>query len=104
LIRIFNSEEEALNRIGLNKAIRVEADGRKICIVNSKGNLHAIQGLCPHLGEGLHKGTINYLGEIVCLWHSYRFSLLTGEESSRNCQDAKIYSIKIKADGVYLDI
>jgi len=104
LIRIFSSKKEALEKVGVNTAIKVEAGGQRICIVNSSGKLYAIQSSCPHLGEGLHKGTVNYLNEIVCPWHSYRFNLLSGEESARRCKDVKIYALEINDTGVFVKI
>ena len=104
MIRIFSSKKEALEKVRLNTAIKIEAGGHKICIVNSKDSLYAVQDSCPHLGEGLHKGTVNYLNEIVCPWHSHRFNLLSGEESARRCKDAKIYVLEINDMGVFVKI
>lgn len=59
---------------------------------------------CPHLGEELHKGKINFMGEIVCPWHSYTFNLITGEESSRRCEDLKIYPVKADEEGLSIGI
>ena len=104
-IRLFNSWEEAFEKIPPTSALSIELEGVSICLVNFNNNLFAIGNSCPHLGELLSKGTINYLGEIVCPWHSFRFNLKNGEEALRRCRDARIYSVSEGKDGgVYISV
>jgi len=103
-IKIFRSVEEARNVIPSGSSRLVIIGEIKICLSNFGDNFHASENNCPHLGEQLHKGMINYLGEIVCPWHNYRFDLTTGEESSRRCRDLVLHRTKATEEGVFVAI
>lgn len=47
------------------------------CIVNLKGEIYAIDNLCPHQNASLGLGEIKG-DEIICPLHQYRFNLKTG--------------------------
>ena len=101
-VKLFDSLEEANHLLAENKPTLVRANGKNICIVNRGKELLAFDNECPHQGESLHKGRINYLGEIVCPLHSYRFSLMNGETSSP-CKSLRFIPIIIR-DAVYLEL
>ena len=55
---------------------RVAGD-RIVALYNVDGQLHAIDGVCPHQGGPLGKGTLS--GEVVtCPWHGWQFNVSTG--------------------------
>jgi len=102
--KLYNSEEEAKSRLSENNMRRVVADGRAICIVRTKSGFYAIDDECPHLGESLSKGTLNYLNEIICPWHSYRYHLKTGVECKGRGKALPTHILEFRADGVFLGI
>ena len=75
---------------------------RRICIFHLDAGFKAFDNLCPHNGHSLLEGTTNYLGEVVCPLHGYRFSLKDGKESESRCSDLTIHQIDITNDGVFL--
>ncbi|MEQ9423927.1 MAG: Rieske 2Fe-2S domain-containing protein [Cyclobacteriaceae bacterium] len=103
-VKLFESMQQALTTVRPRQPYQIKIDDNRICLVNHNDQLFAIQNSCPHLGESLSKGSVNYLGEIVCPWHSYRFNLKTGEECERRCSDADTFTITEKPDGVYLNV
>ena len=103
-IKLFDSLADLEAKVTESSAVAMKVGDREICMVRFKDKFYAINNSCPHLGEKLSKGRINYLGEIVCPWHSYRFNLFTGEESERRCSDAITYPLKIEEDGTYIDL
>ena len=103
-IKIFNSIEEGAEAIPAGNSRLVEIGDLKICLSNFDGDFKASENSCPHRGEDLHKGMVNYLGEIICPWHNYRFSLETGVESSQRCRDLAIYRTKSNEEGVFVSI
>ena len=103
-IRIFESFAKGKEVIRDGQSKLVIIGERKICLSNFGNTLRASDNKCPHLGEDLYKGKLNYLGEIICPWHSYRFNLNTGEESERRCEDLRIYPIKANDEGVFIGI
>ena len=97
--QLYQSKTEAISKVPAGKKIKITVDGRPICLVNIDNTFHAVSNSCPHLGESLSNGTLNYLGEIVCPWHSYRFNLKSGEEAMRRCKDLKIYRVTEEDSG-----
>ncbi len=78
--------------------------GKRICIVRRENALYAVEDKCPHNGESLSKGTVNYLGEIICPWHGQRFSLKTGREGEERSRDLVIYPVKQEEEAVYIGL
>jgi nitrite reductase/ring-hydroxylating ferredoxin subunit len=93
--------ETALNS-GQPRLLIVE--GKRICIVRREQTLYAVEDKCPHNGESLSKGTVNYLGEIICPWHGQRFSLKTGREGEERSRDLITYPVKQDQEGVYIGL
>jgi nitrite reductase/ring-hydroxylating ferredoxin subunit len=50
---------------------------KEYCIVNLKGEIYAIDNICPHQGASLGLGEING-EEIICPLHQWRFNVKTG--------------------------
>jgi len=77
---------------------------RRVCFVLHNNSLLAIEDKCSHNGESLSKGTVNYLGEVICPWHGYRFNLKTGRESAERSRDLVTFPVKEDGDGVFIGI
>jgi nitrite reductase (NADH) small subunit len=55
----------------------VELDGQQIAVFRRGGEVHAIEGVCPHRGAALAFGDVR--GEVVyCPLHAWPFHLPTG--------------------------
>jgi nitrite reductase/ring-hydroxylating ferredoxin subunit len=71
--------------VGTMKMIKV--DGHRVCLVRTRGGLHAIDHACPHEGYGLTQGELD--GDLLtCAWHNWKFRVsdgtcVQGEESVR---------------------
>ena len=104
MVRVFENMEEAQRRLAANRPQLLIIDGVRICLVLRDGELSAIQDKCTHNGESLSKGTINYLGEVVCPWHGYRFDIRTGRESTERSHDLVTYPVSNTSDGVYINV
>lgn len=55
---------------------RVAGD-RMVAVANVDGTLHAIDGLCPHQGGPLGRGTLCGT-TLTCPWHGWQFDVTTG--------------------------
>jgi nitrite reductase/ring-hydroxylating ferredoxin subunit len=69
-------------------AIERVAGDRMVALVNVDGQLHAIDGLCPHQGGPL--GTGKLCGTVLtCPWHGWQFDVVTGRHqiSPTVCQE-----------------
>jgi nitrite reductase/ring-hydroxylating ferredoxin subunit len=103
-IKIFDSLKEAEETIPVSRTKLITVGESKICLAHTKAGFYAVADSCPHLGESLSKGTTNYLNEIVCPWHSYRYHLISGSESKNRTRDAKTYKVENREDGIYLEV
>ena len=102
--KLFSSLADAKATIPISKARLLVLDGQRICLVHTAAGLFAVEDTCSHLGESLSKGTTNYLNEIVCPWHSYRFNLSTGAECKYRSRNLKTFTIYQEVDGIYIEV
>ncbi|NOS91701.1 MAG: Rieske 2Fe-2S domain-containing protein [Cyclobacteriaceae bacterium] len=103
-IKIFESNDEIQTKLNQNTPFRMIIQGKSICIVMRQSVLYAFENKCPHNGETLSKGSINYLGEIVCPWHGYRFNVKTGRECAERCRDLETFPVKETEEGVFIAV
>jgi len=102
--KIFDSLEAAESRVALNHTVRISIQNFKICLAHTPQGWFALEDTCPHMGESLSKGKINYLNEITCPWHSYRYNLKSGIECEGRGLNAQSFEIELREDGVYLEV
>lgn len=102
--KVFDSRQQARERIPLNRAVKVKAGGREICLARSNEGLFAVDNECPHLGESLSKGFCNAYNDIICPWHNYRFNLETGDETTNHGLMLNTYQLAVTDEGVFINI
>jgi nitrite reductase/ring-hydroxylating ferredoxin subunit len=100
--KLFNSASDIQKAIPLGSKKMVRIGEKRVCIFNHDSGFKVFDNLCPHNGHSLLEGTINYLGEVVCPLHGYRFNLKNGKEGESRCRDLIIHQIDITIDGVFL--
>lgn len=101
-IKVFADSAAARQVLMNNRPQLVIIGGTRICLVLHGENILAIEDRCSHNGESLSKGIVNYLGEVICPWHGYRFSLKTGRESAERSKDLVTYPVKESEEGVFI--
>lgn len=82
----------------------IKARGVPICLVRKDDELVAFLDSCPHMGESLYSGTLNRFNEVICPWHSYGFSLHTGDEVSARCKGLTFVKTIVEGEKTYLEI
>jgi len=102
--KVFESEEQALNTVKMNKAKLLKIGDRRICLSNHNNKIFASKDKCPHNGASLSEGRVNYLGEIICPWHGYRYALNDGKECQNRAHDLKTYPIEYRSEGIFIGI
>jgi nitrite reductase/ring-hydroxylating ferredoxin subunit len=103
-VKIFDSRAEADEMLSENKPQRLIIGDKHYCLVKRENTIYAVSNTCPHNGESLSKGVVNFAGEIVCPWHGYQFSLKTGREYQERAHDLETFPVKEDKDGVYIAI
>lgn len=101
--KLFESKAKAKEVLTNNQPRLIRAGDKEICIVLSDDTFYAFQDACAHMGEKLHTGKVNYLKEIVCPLHTYRFSMKTGEETQQRCGSLRTYPVFETSDGVFIE-
>ena len=79
------------------------AEDRVIALYNVEGQFYALDGVCPHQGGPLGKGTLE--GCIVtCPWHGWQFDVTSG----RNQLNARIvqqrFDVRVEGDWILVDL
>jgi 3-phenylpropionate/trans-cinnamate dioxygenase ferredoxin subunit len=81
-------------------AIRVELDGKPICIARSGGEVFAISDICSHADVALSEGDVDD-GKIECWLHGSLFDLRTGEPSGLPAtRPVPTYPVTVEGDDV----
>ena len=95
-----------LSDIGEGKLKLVDADGEDVCLINSGGNIYAIQEYCTHEDGPLHEGSLEG-NEVVCPHHQARFDFRTGKvnpETDWAPRDVKIYEVKVEGEDIFVKV
>lgn len=103
-VKIFSGESEAKQVLKNDKPQLLIVHGKRICLVMHEESYYAVQDRCTHSGESLSGGTVNYLCEVVCPLHNYRFDLQTGRECGSKSDDLITYPVKMDEDGFFIGI
>lgn len=104
LVKVFDSVSEARDRIPDGTQCLVRIDQKNICLVRLGQEFYAVENECAHMGHSLVKGKLNPFHEIVCPWHSYRFNLITGEESAFRCRKLKVFPVVLNSEGLLIKV
>jgi 3-phenylpropionate/trans-cinnamate dioxygenase ferredoxin subunit len=103
-IKVFSSDEEARARILPDRPQLLILSGKRICLALHENEFFAVQDACSHNGESLSKGRVNFLGEIVCPWHGYRFNLQSGRATDSSSSDLTTFPVKVDSTGFYIGV
>jgi 3-phenylpropionate/trans-cinnamate dioxygenase ferredoxin subunit len=72
------------------------AKGEHICLVNDRGTLRAVSGLCSHQEFPLDDGTLLPDGRLECAWHGTVFDLATGAPLQPPAEEAiAVYRVAV---------
>ena len=79
------------------------AGDRMVALFNVEGELHALDGVCPHQGGPLGKGCLS--GAIVtCPWHGWQFDVRTGQHQLSRTMMQPRFAVKLEGNDVFVDL
>ena len=81
----------------------VSANGVELVLTNVKDRLYCFENRCPHEEVRLSLGCIKNK-KIKCALHGYSFNLETGWSSEEDLERLKVYQVKLKKSGIFVDI
>ncbi|HEV7231168.1 MAG TPA: Rieske 2Fe-2S domain-containing protein [Bacteroidia bacterium] len=102
--KVFESTEDANERVPLYKTDTVLAGGKKICIAHSQDGFFAVSDRCPHNGFSLGKGWCTENNTVVCPLHRYAFDLKTGRARTGLADYVNTFPVEVRPDGIYVGI
>lgn len=86
-----------------DSVMEVEVRGNPYAICNVGGQLHALEGICPHAGGPLGQGTL--IDKILqCPWHGYEFDPTSGENLDDAMMKVTKVPIKVEGDDILIEV
>ena len=87
-----------------NKPVRLEKNGKSICVARIGDEVFAIDDSCTHGQASLSEGEVTGF-RIECWLHGAEFDLRTGEVMSLPATEAvKTYQVRVVSDSVSIEI
>jgi len=78
--------------------------GEKSYVVcNVGGELHAMDGQCPHRGGPLGQGALHGT-TVVCPWHAWEFDCVSGRHDYNPAIRLQTFAVKVHGDDVMVDV
>ena len=79
----------------------VKSDGRRVCLVRSRGRVSAVADNCTHQDFEMSLGDVLPDGTIQCAWHGTRFDCATGAVRQGPASDPlPMFEVKVDGDDV----
>jgi len=66
------------SKVAPGASAEVVAEGRIFAVYNVDGEFRVMDGICPHAGGPLGKGTLHN-GVVTCPWHGWQFDVQSGQ-------------------------
>jgi nitrite reductase/ring-hydroxylating ferredoxin subunit len=79
------------------------AGDKVIALFNVDGKFYALDGICPHQGGPLGKGSLNGC-VVTCPWHGFQFDVTTGQHQTSKSLVHPRFAVKIEDDAVWVDV
>ena len=92
-----------LSELTLGKPVKIEKDGKAICVARVGDEVFAVDDTCSHSDASLSEGDVTNF-KIECWLHGAEFDLRTGEALTPPAvAPLKTYSVSVDGDSVTVD-
>ena len=93
-----------LDQLAQGKPMRIEKDGKSICVAKIGDEVFAIDDTCTHSDASLSEGDVTDF-KIECWLHGAEFDLRTGQALTLPATQAlETYAVKIDGNSVTVEI
>jgi nitrite reductase/ring-hydroxylating ferredoxin subunit len=82
--------------------LEVSVAGKPYALCNVDGELHALEGVCPHRGGPLGQGSLQG-ALLICPWHGWEFDCRTGENTWDSATRVGKVAVRVENDDVLID-
>lgn len=83
--------------------MEVAVGDRIVAIFNCDGEFFALDGICPHQGGPLGKGSLNGC-IITCPWHQWQFDVQTGQCQLSAAIEQPTIELQIEDDQIFANL
>jgi nitrite reductase (NADH) small subunit len=72
-------------------------------VCNAGGDVHALEGICPHAGGPLGQGALHGT-TLVCPWHAWEYDCVTGVSDLDESVGLAKFPVKIEGGDIFIEI
>jgi nitrite reductase (NADH) small subunit len=83
--------------------MEAEVGEKTYAICNLGGELHALDGICPHSGGPLGQGNLDG-DRLICPWHAWEYDCRTGRNDYDETIKLAMFPVKTEGDDVLIDV
>ena len=83
--------------------MEAELDGNTYAVCNADGELHALDGVCPHAGGPLGQGALHG-STLVCPWHAWEYDCRTGLSDLDPDLKVARFPVKEERGDIWIDV
>ena len=83
--------------------MEAELNGNTYAVCNADGELHALDGVCPHAGGPLGQGALHGT-TLVCPWHAWEYECRTGLNDFDPDVKVARFPVKEESGDILIDV
>jgi nitrite reductase/ring-hydroxylating ferredoxin subunit len=83
--------------------MQVELGEDTVAVCNADGEIHALDGVCPHAGGPLGQGALHGT-TLVCPWHAWEYDCRTGVCVFSDEVKLDKFAVRIEGDDILVEV
>src|SRR5271156_3262738 len=92
----------SLSQLPPGAVMEVVLGDNSYAVCNAGGELHALDGICPHAGGPIGQGNLKE-NLVSCPWHELAYHCRTGENDYVQAVKLDKFAVKTEGDDILLD-
>ena len=93
----------SMRHVPANSVVEMIAGDRPLAVCRVDGEVHVIEGTCPHRGGPLGHGALHGT-TLVCPWHAWEFDCTTGQAPYSETLRVPKFAVRIEGDDILVDL
>lgn len=95
-------EVAQMSEIAPGALLRVEVEGRLVCLANVGGTIYAVDDDCTHISGPLDEGELEGC-VLTCPWHLARFDVRTGAALRGPAREPlPTYAVRVEGSSIFV--
>ena len=93
----------SLSELPPGSVIPAEVGGESYAVCNAAGEIHVLDGICPHAGGPLGQGALHG-ATLVCPWHAWEYNCRTGVCEFNEDVRVATFPVTVEGDDILIDV